>query len=192
MLAAYSRAAATRPWAVATLTGGVMGFAGDFGAQSIEAARENISLARHWSWSRSATILSWSLGTQGVLLYEWFRALDARWPSKPQSVSGRAFWRPVFTKQVMHQVVTCPPLNAGFLCYLSLCRGEPCGPRLRADLVPMMTASVGYWGFVHNMNFAFVPPRFRILYMCCAQMAWTLGISLFGHRDEVGSSSIAD
>ncbi len=189
-LGTYAAWAAKRPWATAAATAGLMGLAGDSGAQALEAWRDKERPAA-WSPSRASIIFAWSFTTQGVPMYEWFRALDAKWPTRP-GLRGWAFWRPVFTKQVVHQACTCPVLNTGFLAFLSVWQrandaetyAAAVERRWACDLVPLMTSSLGYWGLVHNAGFAFVQPRFRILYMCCAQVVWTLGISLFGFRTE--------
>ena len=131
--------------------GGIMGLAGDTGAQTIEALKKGVSVTKSWSHQRSGIIFLWSWTTQGVPMYEWFRFLDGKWPT-PQGVKGWVFWRPVLVKQILHQAVTCPILNIGFISFLSVWQRErPSQPwaeaterRLRQDLLPLKASTLGY------------------------------------------------
>ena len=43
-------------------------------------------------------------------------------------------------------------------------------PAIHSKLVPMMIANYAVWPIAHIINFKFVPPQQRILYINCCQV----------------------
>ena len=187
MFNSYQKLVVSHPWSTAVATVTFSALVGDVGAQLIEQRKKN-----QFKWDTWRTQLQgfWGATICGVPMLLWFQTLDKKWPTPIQiPKSSLKFWKPVLTKQIVHQSVTCPILNAGFLTYIELANIDQehtlydrIRYRMENDLVNIMLKSLGFWGVTHLFNFVFVPSNMRVAYMCTMQTWWMLLLSYLSHE----------
>lgn len=56
------------------------------------------------------------------------------------------------------------------------------GAKLRHDFVPTTLRSCAFWAPMHVLNFLWVPPHFRVLFLSTGLVGWTAYLSIVGHR----------
>jgi len=117
-------------------------------------------------------------GTTGHFFYGF---LDSRLPgTAPKTVATKVFidqtmWNPIF--------------GCMFFGYLNLCEGKSFQDytnKLKADLKTAVMGSWVVWVPAHTINFAFVPPSQRLLYINTIQIGYNIFLSFLGNRDVPG------
>jgi len=72
-----------------------------------------------------------------------------------------------------------------FFSYLGICEGKTfkqIQEKLRADLSTAVMGSWAVWVPAHTLNFAFVPPNQRLLYINTIQIGYNIFLSFLGNR----------
>ena len=114
-------------------------------------------------------------GTTGHYFYGW---LDSKLPgTKPMTVA---------TKVITDQVFWNPIFGMMFFGYLNLCEGKTLTEyknKLEADLPTAVMGSWAVWVPAHTINFAFVPPAQRLLYINSIQIGYNIFLSFLGNKD---------
>ena len=138
-------------------------------------------------------------GTTGHYFYGF---LDSKLPgTKPQTVA---------TKVLIDQTMWNPIFGLMFFGYLNVCEGksfEDYTKKVQADLVSLhflntalnknenepfsrqKTAVMGSWAVwvpAHTINFAFVPPSQRLLYINSIQIGYNIFLSFLGNKKVEG------
>ena len=54
--------------------------------------------------------------------------------------------------------------------------------KLRHDVPRLLIASLGYWGPLTTLNFAFTPPQFRVVVVSVGSVLWNCYLSCVAHR----------
>jgi protein Mpv17 len=113
-------------------------------------------------------------GTTGHFFYGF---LDSKMPgTKPVTVA---------TKVLIDQTMWNPIFGLMFFGYLNLCEGKSFAEykaKLNADLKTAVMGSWAVWVPAHTINFAFVPPHQRLLYINTIQIGYNVFLSFLGNK----------
>lgn len=113
-------------------------------------------------------------GTTGHYFYGF---LDSKLPgTKPVTVA---------TKVITDQVFWNPIFGCMFFGYLNLVEGKTLTQyknKLQADLKTAVMGSWAVWVPAHTINFAFVPPAQRLLYINTIQIGYNVFLSFLGNK----------
>jgi len=113
-------------------------------------------------------------GTTGHYFYGF---LDSKLPgTKPVTVASKViidqvFWNPIF--------------GCAFFGYLNLVEGKSFDDykkKIQADLQTAVMGSWAVWVPAHTINFAFVPPAQRLLYINTIQIGYNVFLSFLGNK----------
>ena len=125
------------------------------------------------------------LGSFGFLLHGttghyFYGFLDSKLPgTKPQTVA---------TKVLIDQTIWNPIFGLMFFGYLNVMEGksfEDYTNKIKADLKTAVMGSWAVWVPAHTINFAFIPPQQRLLYINSIQIGYNVFLSFLGNK-EVG------
>lgn len=113
-------------------------------------------------------------GTTGHYFYGF---LDSKMPgTKPVTVA---------TKVITDQVFWNPIFGCMFFGYLNLVEGKSFADyqnKLNADLKTAVMGSWAVWVPAHTINFAFIPPAQRLLYINSIQIGYNVFLSFLGNK----------
>uniref|UniRef100_A0A7S2HL90 Peroxisomal membrane protein MPV17 n=1 Tax=Zooxanthella nutricula TaxID=1333877 RepID=A0A7S2HL90_9DINO len=143
--------------------------------------------------ARRCAVSSSYSGVTSPGIYQWWRALDVRWPT--------AAMRHVCSKVLVNQAVLGPANCAMFLCWSHCATGLwsaggldavevqtrlptlafEAAERIRSDVPDLALKAMGVWMPVHLVTFRFVPPHLRILYTSCVSVLWGGYLSYVAH-----------
>jgi len=123
------------------------------------------------------------LGTFGLLIHGttghyFYGFLDSKLPgTKPVTVA---------TKVAIDQTLWNPIFGCMFFGYLNLMEGKSFQDytnKLQADLSTAVMGSWAVWVPAHTINFAFVPPSQRLLYINTIQIGYNIFLSFLGNKE---------
>ncbi|XP_017841344.1 mpv17-like protein isoform X1 [Drosophila busckii] len=98
-------------------------------------------------------------------LYAWYKWLDRTFPGTLKLTIAK--------KLVLDQFILTPYCLTLFYAGMSLMEGsDDIFLELREKFVPTFIRSCGFWLPAQALNFLFVAPRFRIIYMGVCGMIW--------------------
>eukprot|EP00892_Ulva_mutabilis_P004054 jgi/Ulvmu1/201/UM001_0205.1 len=162
---AYERILDEKPIQAKALTSGVGLTVADVIAQAMEGGS--------YDATRTARMASFGLLWHGVSSHIWYEFLDAKVPG-PSSAAGS-----VVTKMVLDQAIWAPLNTMIFYSYLAAATGALAGlPMvLQTKLIPTILAGYALWPVAHIINFRFVPPQHRLLYVNLVNLVWTVWLS---------------
>ena len=113
-------------------------------------------------------------GTTGHYFYGF---LDSKLPgTKPTTVA---------TKVLIDQTIWNPIFGLMFFGYLNVCEGksfEDYKNKIKADLKTAVMGSWAVWVPAHTINFAFIPPSQRLLYINSIQIGYNVFLSFLGNK----------
>jgi protein Mpv17 len=113
-------------------------------------------------------------GTSGHYFYGF---LDSKLPgTAPMTVA---------TKVAIDQTIWNPIFGCMFFGYLHLVEGksfEEYVNKLKADLKTAVMGSWAVWVPAHTINFAFIPPSQRLLYINSIQIGYNVFLSFLGNK----------
>lgn len=164
-VARYSAWVERSPIVAKSVTAASLTVAGDVVAQGIEGNFAPGGAGP--DLPRLARMGVWGLCIAGPLMHFWYRFLDTRIVGS--GVSG------VVKKLVVDQSVWAPSIVAGFFTYSALAEGLGPGgawQRLSDVYVPAMKMNYMLWPAANVINFAFVPPMHRVLYVSSVALVW--------------------
>jgi len=122
------------------------------------------------------------LGTFGLLIHGttghyFYGFLDSKLPgTKPITVA---------TKVAIDQTIWNPIFGCMFFGYLNVMEGksmEDYKNKISADLKTAVMGSWAVWVPAHTINFAFVPPAQRLLYINSIQIGYNVFLSFLGNK----------
>lgn len=122
------------------------------------------------------------LGSFGFLIHGttghyFYGMLDSKLPgTKPVTVA---------TKVAIDQTMWNPIFGLMFFGYLSLMEGKSWNDytnKIKADLKTAVMGSWAVWVPAHTINFAFVPPSQRLLYINTIQIGYNVFLSFLGNK----------
>jgi protein Mpv17 len=189
MWSRYASASRHSPLLVSALTGGAVMALGDAAAQALERRRGG-GAAGH-DWRRGLVTASWNGLVFTPIFFVWFRKLDRVWPG----ASPRA----VLAKVAANQMCMVLPMNVGFIAWTTVLERasspESAAPHqepvaiviertLRERLQRIWFTSASVWIPVNLLNFALVPPEFRVLPTIATSLVWNFWLSYTCHKES--------
>jgi protein Mpv17 len=118
-------------------------------------------------------MMSFGFLIHGSTGHYWYQFLD-------QMIKGTGV-REVVSKVALDQLLWAPIFTAIFLGYTSLLSGastEETVKKIKADTFTGVRASWSVWPVAHAINFRFVPPSQRLLYINSIQIAYNMFLSI--------------
>lgn len=109
----------------------------------------------------------------------WYTTLDRNvYPEDPKSTKA------VITKTALDQLLWAPAFSCVFFFFIHALDGHPEAAlyAIRTKLGPMLLANYALWPAAHLVNFRFVPPSQRILYINAIQVLWSAYLSHLAAR----------
>ena len=140
-------------------------------------------------------MVGWGLTFNGFICYHWFRFLDRLFPPHKNTLPR------VLLKITVNQLVLAPTANGAFFAFAVARRHDLWDPearrrmwhelfaKFRSDLLRLCVQSTCFWGPAHIINFLYVPPPLRILYVSVSFFVWTVWLSIIGHRRVANTPS---
>ena len=100
------------------------------------------------------------------------------YPDDPKSTKA------VVTKTALDQLLWAPAFSCVFFVFIHALDGHPeaAVEAIRTKLGPMLLANYALWPAAHLINFRFVPPAQRILYINAVQILWSAYLSHLAAR----------
>jgi protein Mpv17 len=127
---------------------------------------------------RTVRLGSFGFLVHGTTGHYFYGMLDSKLPgTKPITVA---------TKVAIDQTIWNPIFGIMFFGYLSLMEGKSWTDytnKLKADLKTAVMGSWAVWVPAHTINFAFVPPQQRLLYINTIQIGYNVFLSFLGNKE---------
>ena len=126
---------------------------------------------------RTVRMGSFGFLIHGTTGHYFYGVLDSKLPgSAPMTV---------VTKTAIDQTIWNPIFGCMFFGYLSLTEGKTFDEyiaKLKADLKTAVMGSWAVWVPAHTINFAFIPPSQRLLYINTIQIGYNIFLSFLGNK----------
>jgi len=127
---------------------------------------------------RTVRLGSFGLLFHGTTGHYFYGMLDSKLPgTKPVTVASKVF---------IDQTIWNPIFGCAFFGYLNMVEGKSWGDytkKLEADLKTAVMGSWAVWVPAHTINFAFVPPSQRLLYINTIQIGYNIFLSFLGNKE---------
>uniref|UniRef100_A0A0C9SBE8 Putative conserved plasma membrane protein n=1 Tax=Amblyomma americanum TaxID=6943 RepID=A0A0C9SBE8_AMBAM len=117
-------------------------------------------------------------GTFGVCGHKWYSFLDRKFPGNTFGMVGR---------KLLCEFAICPPLAFVLFVGVGALNSKPFKQSVSEFKKNIVLFCVADWGcFVpaQALNFLFLPPRFRFLYVCGLTVVYDVFLSFILHRDS--------
>uniref|UniRef100_A0A023GIW6 Putative conserved plasma membrane protein n=1 Tax=Amblyomma triste TaxID=251400 RepID=A0A023GIW6_AMBTT len=117
-------------------------------------------------------------GTFGVCGHKWYSFLDRKFPGNSFTMVGR---------KLLCEFAICPPLAFILFVGVGALNSKPFQQSVTEFKRNIVLFCVADWGcFVpaQALNFIFLPPRFRFLYVCGLTVVYDIFLSFILHRDS--------
>lgn len=88
------------------------------------------------------------------------------------------------------QAAFAPAMIAVFLSSMAALEGEPAQARLQAAYLPALRANWAVWPAAQALNFALVPPQFRVLVVNLVSVGWNCYLSFLNSRPMGGRAGV--
>jgi len=126
---------------------------------------------------RTIRLGSFGLLFHGTTGHYFYGMLDSKLPgTKPVTVAS---------KVLIDQTLWNPIFGCAFFGYLNLVEGKSWTDytkKLDADLKTAVMGSWAVWVPAHTVNFAFIPPSQRLLYINTIQIGYNIFLSFLGNK----------
>jgi protein Mpv17 len=126
---------------------------------------------------RTARMGSFGFLIHGPTGHFFYGMLDSKLPgTKPATVAS---------KVLIDQTIWNPIFGCMFFGYLNFCEGKSVDDyvvKLKTDLKTAVMGSWAVWVPAHTINFAFVPPAQRLLYINTIQIGYNIFLSFLGNK----------
>jgi len=153
-----------------TLSSGGLLVLGDFIQQKAEGSVHDNG--------RSMRMLAVGL-SQGPPHHYWYAALDAKLPGKTAGIIGK--------KILADQLFAAPFFAVTFIVFAALLEGRSLAQAWREFVEKFPTIYLFDWVIwppSQALNFLFVPPKFRVLYVNFVTVLWDIFLSYIKHRPD--------
>jgi protein Mpv17 len=131
-----------------------------------------------YDYMRTVRLGSFGFLLHGTTGHYFYGMLDSKLPgTSPITVAS---------KVAIDQTIWNPIFGCMFFGYLSLMEGKSWTDytnKLKADLQTAVMGSWAVWVPAHTINFAFVPPQQRLLYINTIQIGYNVFLSFLGNKD---------
>lgn len=177
--AAYNRALASNPLLVKALTSFTGFTVGDILAQKF------INKGEKYDFGRTLRLGSFGLLVHGPTGHWFYGMLDKKLPgTAPMTVAS---------KVAIDQTIWNPIFGVMFFTYLGLTEGkttDQIATKIKADLKTAVVGSWSVWIPAHTINFRFVPPAQRLLYINSIQIGYNVFLSFLGNRSADDTTKV--
>jgi protein Mpv17 len=174
--AAYNKLLTAQPLLTKAMTSFVGFTAGDALAQNFVEGSD-----KPYDVMRTVRLGSFGFLIHGTTGHYFYGMLDSKLPgTAPMTVAS---------KVLIDQTIWNPIFGLMFFGYLSLMEGktfEEYTNKLKADLSTAVMGSWAVWVPAHTVNFAFVPPAQRLLYINTIQIGYNVFLSFLGNKKVEG------
>ncbi|KAI9202372.1 uncharacterized protein BJ171DRAFT_584278 [Polychytrium aggregatum] len=123
-----------------------------------------------WDLDRSLKFAALGTLLHGPFFHETFRFLDWRFGHKKTLGT-------IALKIAVNQIFFAPVFNVAILSASAWLDGESAEDRIRTRFADIYTNSVIVWSTSNFVNFRFVPPAWRILYINLVGIGWNIYLS---------------
>lgn len=126
---------------------------------------------------RLLRLASFGLAVHGPVGHFFYGALDEKFPKKDAQT--------VAIKVLIDQVLWAPVFTVIFFAWIEVLQGaglQKIKQKINQDLVRGVTASWKVWPLVHVINFRFIPPQQRLLYINTIQIGYNVFLSMLASR----------
>ncbi|XP_068599833.1 mpv17-like protein 2 [Brachionichthys hirsutus] len=158
-----------------TLSGGVMLAIGDYLQQTREIYKEP-KRVREWRRTRNMFLVGLSFGP---ILHYWYIWLD-------KVFAGRTI-KTVVKKVLMDQLIASPIIGMWFFVGMGLVQGHTLSEGLREYkrmFWQFYKADWCVWPAAQMINFYYLSPKYRILYINCVTLGWDVYLSHLKHKNS--------
>lgn len=170
-------------------TAGFLFGSGDLAAQYLARKMSLAGTSKHddFDYKRALRLATYGVLVNGPLSCLWYgRFLDT---AKFLALIGsrRAAWQITASKVVADEIMFAPVCATTFYLSVTAMEGRSAGEcveQLRAEFVPTMLTDFCFWPWIQAINFALIPPQFRILYISCGSLAWNSVLSFLQHHSS--------
>jgi len=148
--------------------------AADISCQLIENKGET------FNWIRLRNMMSIGVCYYGPLYYYYYGMLDRKLPGKNP--------RTIALKLLIDQVVVTIPSLAIFYVFISAIEGkniEETKTELRSKFLPTYATACCFWPGIQALNFALVPPQYRVLMVSTSTFVWLTFLSYVKNRPKL-------
>jgi protein Mpv17 len=153
-----------KPLLIKALTAGSLVAAGDVIAQKYEKLKNPV---RNYMLDRTLRFFAVGLFCTGPLMHYWYRTLDAT-----ITISGTTG---ALAKLALDQTIFAPIIISIFFTSNGIMSGNTWRsimPQLKEDLWPTLQTNWTVWPFAMLINFKFIPPAQRVLYVSSVSLLW--------------------
>lgn len=116
----------------------------------------------------------------GPVYFYYYRLLDRMLPGKNP--------RTIFSKLIIDQCLFTIPALAGFFMLSGYLEGKPWEENieeLKMKWLPTYATSCTFWPLAQCVNFIFVPPVYRVVYVSSLMFVWAVFLSYIRNRPQL-------
>jgi len=157
------------------VSGSLMGL-GDYAQQSLERWTGNRAKNDH-DWKRTGRMTTVGL-IAGPFVHGWYKFLDSALKGTSKSI--------IVKKVLADQLVAAPSLLAGFFLGMGMLEGKSlalCVNELKEKFLFVFMIDCTFWPPLQVINFCFLPPHLRVLYVSSMVFFWDTFLSYAKHKD---------
>ncbi|XP_055338505.1 mpv17-like protein 2 [Paramacrobiotus metropolitanus] len=148
-----------------------------------DALQQNIEIhvqknKKPFDWARTGRMAATGMFVMGPLSHHWFRFLDRMWPLRNGITIAK--------KVAMDQLGSGPAFQFAFFWSMGTLerkKWKEITHEFKSKFAYVFAADCMVWVPLQSLNFYFVQPQHRILFISCVFVLWNTILSYFKHSD---------